>query len=168
MGRATIVPLVTRSHGNVRLDSDEPAGAADNSDVPCSRPAPSAQPVKAPAPLLRSGIAGLPAHGLWPELTVATGSSRSSFGHTAPGYLCPYRHSWTDTHADELQEKYNGFDLALIDSFLDDFARISRYLVAMKAFDFSILSRTSPHTHSTHSLQSRGQGMLGHGPQYSI
>ena len=25
---------VTRSHGNVRLDSDEPAGAADNSDVP--------------------------------------------------------------------------------------------------------------------------------------
>ena len=52
VGRATIVPLVTSSHGNVRLDSVEPAGAADNSDVPaaangrrrpCSRPAPSAQ-----------------------------------------------------------------------------------------------------------------------------
>ena len=63
VGRATIVPLVTRSHGNVRLDSDEPAGAADNSDVPCSRPAPSAQPVEAPAPRPRSGIAGLPARG---------------------------------------------------------------------------------------------------------
>ena len=36
VGRATIVPLVTRSHGNVRLDSDEPAGAADNSDVPAA------------------------------------------------------------------------------------------------------------------------------------
>ena len=61
--------------------------------LPCSRPAPSAQPVKAPAPRPRSGIAGLPAHGLWPELTVATGSSRSSFVHTAPGYLCPCRRS---------------------------------------------------------------------------
>ena len=60
---------------------------------PCSRPAPSAQPVDAPAPRPRSGIAGLPAHCLWPELTVATGSSRSSFVHTAPGYLCPCRHS---------------------------------------------------------------------------
>ena len=60
---------------------------------PCSRPAPSAQPVEAPAPRPRSGIAGLPAHGPWPELTVATGSSRSSFVHTAPGYLCPCRRS---------------------------------------------------------------------------
>ena len=60
---------------------------------PCSRPAPSAQPVEAPAPRPRSGIAGLPAHGLWPELTVTTGSSRSSFVHTALGYLCPSRHS---------------------------------------------------------------------------
>ena len=60
---------------------------------PCSRPAPSAQPLEAPAPRPRSGIVGLPAHGLWPELTVATGSSRSSFVHTAPGYLCPCRHS---------------------------------------------------------------------------
>ena len=60
---------------------------------PCSRPAPSAQPVEAPAPRPRSGIAGLPAHGLWPELTVATGSSRSSFVRTALGYLCPCRHS---------------------------------------------------------------------------
>ena len=34
VGRATIVPLVTSSHGNVSLDSVEPAGAADNSDVP--------------------------------------------------------------------------------------------------------------------------------------
>ena len=59
---------------------------------PCSRPAPSAQPVEAPAPRPRSGIAGLPAHCLWPELTVATGSSRSSVVHTAPGYLCPWRH----------------------------------------------------------------------------
>ena len=59
----------------------------------CSRPAPSAQSVEAPAPRPRSGIAGLPAHGLWPELTVATGSSRSSVVHTAPGYLCPCRHS---------------------------------------------------------------------------
>ena len=60
---------------------------------PCSRPAPSAQPVEAPTPRPRSGIAGLPAHGPWPELTVATGSSRSSFVHTAPGYLCPCRRS---------------------------------------------------------------------------
>ena len=40
VGRATIVPLVTRGHGNVRLasatDSDEHAGAADNSDVPAA------------------------------------------------------------------------------------------------------------------------------------
>ena len=36
VGRATIVPLATSSHGNVRLDSDEPAGAADNSDVPAA------------------------------------------------------------------------------------------------------------------------------------
>ena len=35
-GRTTIVPLVSRSHGNVRLGSDEPAGAADNSDVPAA------------------------------------------------------------------------------------------------------------------------------------
>ena len=60
---------------------------------PCSRPAPLAQPGEAPAPRPRSGLAGLPAHCLWPELTVATGSSRSSFVHTAPGYLCPCRHS---------------------------------------------------------------------------
>ena len=63
---------------------------------PYSRPAPSAQPVEAPAPRPRSGIAGLPAHGLWPELTVATGSSSSSLcGHRPgrPGYLCPCRHS---------------------------------------------------------------------------
>ena len=33
LGRTTIIPLVTRSHGNVRLGSNEPAGAADNSDV---------------------------------------------------------------------------------------------------------------------------------------
>ena len=99
MGRATIVPLVTCSHGNVRLDSVEPAGAADKSDVPAaamfqarsfgsvrgSSRSSEARP--------RSGTAGLPAHGLWPELTVATGSSRSSFVHTAPGYLCPCRHS---------------------------------------------------------------------------
>ena len=56
---------------------------------PFSRPAPpSAQPVEAPAPWPRSGIAGLPAHCLWPEL-----SSRSSFVYTAPGYLCRCRHS---------------------------------------------------------------------------
>ena len=99
MGRATIVPLVACSHGNVRLDSVEPAGAADKSDVPAaamfqarsfgsvrgSSRSSEARP--------RSGTAGLPAHGLWPELTVATGSSRSSFVHTAPGYLCPCRHS---------------------------------------------------------------------------
>ena len=63
---------------------------------PCSRPAPSAHPLKALAPLPRSGIAGLPARGpwpQWPELTVATGSSRSSIVHTAPGYLYPLRHS---------------------------------------------------------------------------
>ena len=36
VGRATIVPLATSSHGNVRLDSVEPAGAADNSDVPAA------------------------------------------------------------------------------------------------------------------------------------
>ena len=30
---------------------------------------------------------------LWPELTVATGSSSSSFVHTAQGYLCPCWHS---------------------------------------------------------------------------
>ena len=52
----------------------------------------------APAPRPRSGVACLPARGLWPELTVATGSSRSSVAHTAlaaagPGYLCPWRHS---------------------------------------------------------------------------
>ena len=51
------------------------------------------RPVEAPAPRPRSSIAGLPAHILWPELSVATGSSRSSFVHTAPGYLCPCRHS---------------------------------------------------------------------------
>ena len=33
MGNTTIVPLVTRSHRNVLLDSDRLAGAADNSDV---------------------------------------------------------------------------------------------------------------------------------------
>ena len=92
VGRATIVPLVTRSHGNVLLDSDEPAGAADISDVPAAAMLPSAQPVEAPAPRPRSGIAGLPARGPWPD-TVATGSSRSSVVHTAPGYLCPCRHS---------------------------------------------------------------------------
>ena len=36
VGRAAIVPLATRGHGNVRLDSDEPAGAADDSDVPAA------------------------------------------------------------------------------------------------------------------------------------
>ena len=36
MDIATIVPLVTSSHGNVLLDSDEPASAADNSDVPAA------------------------------------------------------------------------------------------------------------------------------------
>ena len=55
--------------------------------------APSAQPVESPAPRPRSGMAGLPAHGLWPELSVATCSSHCSFVHTAPGYLCPSRHS---------------------------------------------------------------------------
>ena len=60
---------------------------------PYSRPAPSAQPVEPPAPRPRSGIASLPAHCLWSELTVATCSSRSSFVHTAPGYLCPSWHS---------------------------------------------------------------------------
>ena len=59
---------------------------------PCSRPAPSARPVEAPAPRPRPGIAGLPARGPWPD-TVAVGSSRSSVVHTAPGYLCPCRHS---------------------------------------------------------------------------
>ena len=100
---AAIVPLVTSSHGNVRLDSDEPAGAADNSDVPCSRPAPSAQPVEAPAPRPRSGIACLPAHGLWPELTVATGSRRgSSAGIPLSLSAQPSSEAamvWTDTHA---------------------------------------------------------------------
>ena len=33
---AAIVQLVTRSHGNICLDSHEPAGAADNSDVPAA------------------------------------------------------------------------------------------------------------------------------------
>ena len=60
---------------------------------PCSRPAPSSLPVEAPAPRPRSGIAGLPAHCLWLELTFATGSSRSSFVHTALGHLCPCLHS---------------------------------------------------------------------------
>ena len=36
LGRTAIIPLVTRSHGNVRLGSDEPAGAADDSDVPAA------------------------------------------------------------------------------------------------------------------------------------
>ena len=61
--------------------------------LPCSRPAPSAQPVEAPALLPRSCIAGLPAHCLWLELTVATGSICSFFVYTAQGYLCPCRHS---------------------------------------------------------------------------
>ena len=84
MGRATIVPLGTRSHGNVRLDSNEPAGATDNSDVPAAAmlQARSFGLAVAPVPRPRSGIAGLPARGPWPELTVAsrlaTGSSRSS------------------------------------------------------------------------------------------
>ena len=59
---------------------------------PCSRPAPSAQPVEAPAPRPRSGIAGLLARGPWPD-NVTTGSSLGSVVHTAPGYLCPCRHS---------------------------------------------------------------------------
>ena len=46
----------------------------------CSRPAPLAQPVEAPAPWPRSGIACLATqcstHCLWQELTVAAGSSR--------------------------------------------------------------------------------------------
>ena len=36
LGRTAIIPLVTRSHGDVRLGSDEPAGAADDSDVPAA------------------------------------------------------------------------------------------------------------------------------------
>ena len=77
-----------------------------------SRPAPLAQPVEAPVPLPRSGIACLPAHCQWPKLTVATCSSSGSFVHTAPGYLCPCLHSqavmvWTDTHAVSRQRYLN-------------------------------------------------------------
>ena len=93
VGLTTTVLLATRGHGNVRLTPTRlPAPPITRTCLlrPCSRIAPSAQPVEAPAPRPRSGIACLR---LWPELTVATGSSRSFFVHTAPGYLCTCRHS---------------------------------------------------------------------------
>ena len=65
---------------------------------PCSRSYPSAQPVKAPAPPPRSGIAGLPACCLWPQLTVATGSSRRSVVHTSAQPSCQAAMVQTDTH----------------------------------------------------------------------
>ena len=77
--------MVMRSHGNVRLDSYEPAGAADNSDV---QAAAMPQACSFGSALPRFGTACLPVSGPWPELIVATGSSRSSVVHTAPGYLC--------------------------------------------------------------------------------
>ena len=93
VGLTTTVPLATCGHGNVRLTPTRlPAPPITRTCLlrPCSRIAPSAQPVEAPAPRPRSGIACLR---LWPELTVATGSSRSFFVHTALGYLCPCQHN---------------------------------------------------------------------------
>ena len=72
--------VIMVKEGNVRLGSDEAAGTADNSDMQaaaiCTKSAPLAQPVKAPAPQSRSGIACLSARSMWPELTVSTSSSR--------------------------------------------------------------------------------------------
>ena len=95
VGLTTTVPLATCGHGNVRLTPTRlPAPPITRTCLlrPCSRIAPSAQPVEAPALRPRSGIACFPAHCPWPS-TVATGSSRSSYVHTAPGYLCPSPHS---------------------------------------------------------------------------
>ena len=65
----------------VALDApDEPAlPMTQTCHPPCSRPALTAQPSEAPAPRPRSGIAGLPARGPWPELAVADGSGRGSY-----------------------------------------------------------------------------------------
>ena len=58
------------------------------------------QPSCSQPPRPRSGIACLPASCLWPELTVATGSSRSSVVHTAQGYPSSEATMvWTDIHA---------------------------------------------------------------------
>ena len=102
MGRATIqvVPLVTpRSHGNVRVDSesDEPVCAADNSDVPAAamleaRPFCSARGSSRSSAQVRHSLPSC-SRPVALELTVATGSSRSSVVHSAPGYLYPCRHS---------------------------------------------------------------------------
>ena len=90
VGRATIVPLVTSSHGNVRLHSDEPAGDADNSDVPAAamfqaRSIGSARGSSRSSAQVR--------HDSRPSCSqpVARAHSRSLV-HTAPGYLCPGRH----------------------------------------------------------------------------
>ena len=78
--------------------SDEPAGAADDSDVPAAamlqaRPFGSAGLLlKAPAPRPRSGIAGLPARGPRPVLAVADGSDCGSLVRAARWLCCPWRH----------------------------------------------------------------------------
>ena len=94
VGGAKTIPLVTHvtfSHENVRLGSDEPAGAADDSDVPAaamlqSRPCGSALGSRRSSAQV---MAGLPARGPWPELTVADGSGSGSGVHVAPELLCP-------------------------------------------------------------------------------
>ena len=102
VGRTTIVPLVARSHGNVRLGSDEPAGAADKSGVPaaailqassfgsaCGSSSSSAQ-VRQSRPSCSLLVARVHWHS---RCLLGSLASRSSVVHTAPGYLCPCRHS---------------------------------------------------------------------------
>ena len=104
VGRTKIVPLVARSHGNVRLGSDEPAGAADNSDVAaaailqassfgsaCGSSSSSAQ-VRQSRPSCSLLVARVHWHR---RCRLGSLASRSSVQvvHTAPGYLCPCRHS---------------------------------------------------------------------------
>ena len=98
----TIVPLATRGHGNASLDSNEPAGAADTSDVPTAAMLQARSFGSAHGSSLSSAqvwhslpSCSLPVARLARAhcLTVATGSSRSSVVHTEQGYLCPWWHS---------------------------------------------------------------------------
>ena len=92
---------------NVHIGSDEPAGSNVTAAAMLhARSFGSAlgsscssvkvrhiQPSCSQPPRPRSGIAGLPARGLWSKLTLATSPSRSPVVQTAQEYLCPWWHS---------------------------------------------------------------------------
>ena len=101
VGRAaTIVPLVTSSHGNVRLDSTEPAGAADNSDVPAAaifqaRSFGSARGSSRSSGQVRHSrpSCSRPVARVHRRYRLRSCSSHSSFVRTVQECLCPCRHS---------------------------------------------------------------------------